>query len=152
MALATAEGRRQLLETLAHATEQIGDALASLGAAYERLDQIGADRLEEELFGPVQLAYGRAKRTHAGFAARHGIETRSFGPGSPGPASTRAKGLIERAAEAVNHADGNLATLQDSPLPLEVGDVELRAGLADVRKQMDGFGRRSRGFLSTLGR
>jgi len=58
MAYTTVEGRQELLETLAEAIDEIGFALASLGAAYEQLDEPTADRLEEELFGPVQVAYG----------------------------------------------------------------------------------------------
>jgi len=78
MAYTTVEGRQELLDALAGAIDQIGLALASLGAAYEQLDESTADRLEEELFGPVQVAYGRAKRTHAGFAGRHGLTSRTF--------------------------------------------------------------------------
>ena len=60
MVQTTVEARQQMLDTLAEATEEIGFALASLGAAYEQLDVSHADELEEELFRPVQLAYGRA--------------------------------------------------------------------------------------------
>ena len=73
MAYATQEARQDLLDAIAEATEHIGAALAALGAAYEQLDEQSGDRLEEELFRPVQLAYGRARRTHAGFAERHGL-------------------------------------------------------------------------------
>jgi hypothetical protein len=41
---------------LAEAIDEIGLALASLSAAYERLDIATADTLEEELFGPAQRA------------------------------------------------------------------------------------------------
>ena len=61
MAYTSAEGRQELLDGFAEAIESIGHALAALGAAYEQLDERNADRLEEELFGPVQGAYGRAK-------------------------------------------------------------------------------------------
>lgn len=152
MALAAVEGRQQLLDTLADATDEIGLALASLGAAYDQLDQHTADALEEELFRPVQLAYGRAKRTHAGFAGRYRLEVHAFQAQSPGLVSVRAKGLIARAVGAVSRADGILATLQDSPLPVELGDVELRAGLADVRKLIGGVPQRARELLRKLGR
>src|SRR3712207_8397736 len=59
-----------------------GVALAALGAAYDRLDEAAADRLEEQLFRPVQAAYGRAQRTYAGFAERHGLPGRSFAAAS----------------------------------------------------------------------
>jgi hypothetical protein len=152
MAWATAEGRQELLDTLVEATDEIAIALASLGAAYEQLDQPTADRLEEELFQPVQVAQGKAKRAHAGFASRHGLPDQRFEAGSPGQASARPKASIERARDAISRADGTLATLQDSPMALELGDVELRAGLAEVRELIGGFGQRARGLLRTLGR
>ena len=84
MAYTTVEGRQQLLGALAEAIDEIGLALASLSAAYERLDIATADTLEEELFGPAQRAYGRAKRTHVEFAERHGMAGRVFEPQSAG--------------------------------------------------------------------
>ena len=65
MAYTSAEARQDLLDAFADAIEHIGVALADLGAAYELLDERNGDRLEEELFGPVQRAYGRAKSTYA---------------------------------------------------------------------------------------
>ena len=105
-----------------------------------------------ELFRPVQVAYGRAKRTHAAFAGRHGLPERTFEAQSAGLPSTGAKGFIENAAGAARNAGNILATLQDSPLPLEVGDVELRAGMAEVRALIDDLPRRARELLRTLGR
>ena len=80
MTYRTSDARRDLLERVAEATDDLGVALAALGAAYEQLDTNTADRLEEQLFRPVQLAYGRARRTHAGFAERHGLPGRTFEP------------------------------------------------------------------------
>src|ERR1700759_4210908 len=54
MAYTTAEGRQQLLGDLARAIEELNVGLAALGAAYEALDERSADRLEEQLFRPVQ--------------------------------------------------------------------------------------------------
>jgi hypothetical protein len=82
MAYTTAEGRQQLLGALAEAIDEIGLALASLSAAYERLDIATADTLEEELFGPAQRAYWRAERTHVEFTERHGMAARVFEPQS----------------------------------------------------------------------
>jgi hypothetical protein len=148
-----AQGARQeLLTGVAEATDAIGLALAALGAAYERLDERSADRLEEELFRPVQLAYGRARRTHDGFAARHRLEGRSFEPRSAGLPSQGVRGFLDRALEAVGEADLILTELQDSMRPVEVGDAELRAGLADVRELLGGLRGRGREFLRTLGR
>jgi hypothetical protein len=152
MAYTTVEGRQELLDALAGAIDQIGLALASLGAAYEQLDESTADRLEEELFGPVQVAYGRAKRTHAGFAGRRGLTSRTFEAPSAGLPSTGAKGFIESAVNAAAGADSALAALQDSLLPVEVGDAELRAGLMEVRELLGGIRERARELVRTLGR
>ena len=62
------------------------------------------------------------------------------------------KGFLEAAIDAVTTADLELATLQDSMLPVEVGDPELRAGLADVRETLADLPGRGRRFLSTFGR
>ena len=63
MPYTSAEAQQQLADALAEAITQIGFALADLGAAYEQLDEHNADRLEAELFGPVQRAY-EAGREH----------------------------------------------------------------------------------------
>jgi len=152
MALSAVEARRQLLDTVAEAIEEIGFALASLGAAYEQLDDDTAERLEEELFRPVQAAYGRAQRTHADFAGRHGLASATFESRPPGLPSTRAKGFIDNAVEAAGRADRILAGLQDSPLPVDVGDVELRAGLSEVRVLLGCVGPRARELVRRLGR
>jgi hypothetical protein len=152
MAQTTVEARQQLLDTLAEATDQIGLALASLGAAYEQLDVNRADELEERLFRPVQLAYGRARRAHAEFAGRHGLTGRDFEPSSPGLPSTGAKGFIDNAVVAVGKADNALATLQDSMLPVEVGDPEVRAGLAELRSLVGNVAREAREVVRTIGR
>jgi hypothetical protein len=152
MTYTSAEGRQELLDGLAAGIDQIGFALAALGAAYEQLDERNADRLEEELFGPVQRAYGRAKSAHARFASGHGMASRSFEAPSAGIPSIGAKGFIDRAVDAVAEADGALAALQDSSLPTEVGDVELRAALTDVRALLGGVRERARELERTLGR
>ena len=88
------------------------------------------DRLEEAVFRPVQVAYGRAQRTHAGFAQRHGLPSRSFEEASAGVSPAGARGFIDMPLGAVGEAELTLSTLQDSMLPVEAGDEELRAGLA----------------------
>jgi len=152
VAYTTADARHQLLDTVAEAAEYLGVALASLSEAYEQLDERNADRVEQELFGPVQLAYGRAKRTHAAFAERHGLPGRTFEPATPGAPSRGVKGFLDSAVQAIGDADLKLATLQDSMLPVEVGDVELRAGLEQVRELLGGLGARARELMRTLGR
>jgi hypothetical protein len=152
MVQTTAEARRQLLDSLGEATEQIGVALVSFGAAYEQLDTARADELEQDLFRPVQLAYGRAKRTYSGFANRHGLPDRSFEPPSPGLPSIGVKGFIDNAVLAIGRADHELATLQDSLLPVEVGDADLRAALADLRELVGGLEQRARALVRVIGR
>jgi hypothetical protein len=146
------EARQELLDTLADAIDEIAAALAALGAAYEQLGTLPADRLEEELFRPVQAAYGRAKRTHAGFAQRQGLPGRTFVPATPGRPSTGIRGFVDSAVASAAEADAELAELQDSMMPVEVGDAELRAGLSEVRELLGDVRARAREFVRTLGR
>jgi len=152
MAYVTAEARQRLLDDFAEAIDEIGAALAALGGAYELLDEHTADRLEEQLFRPIQVAYGRAQRTHAGFAERYGLQGRKFTPATPGVASQGVKSFLETAVEAVGEADTILAEIQDSMMPVEVGDPELRAGLAEVRELVGHLRARARELVRTLGR
>jgi hypothetical protein len=152
MTYTTADARQQLLDMLAGAVEEIGVALTSLGEAYERLDEQRADQLERELFRPVQIAYGRAQRTHAEFAHRHGLPDRPFEAATPAAPSQGVKGFLASAVEAVGRADDALATLQDSMLPIEVGDAQLRAGLQDVRQLIGDLPGQARQLLRTVGR
>lgn len=152
MSFSTAEARQDLLDAIAEAIDELGFALASLGEAFEQLDEQTADSLEEDLFRPTQLAYGRAKRTHAEFAARHGLAARDFAPQSAGLPSRRAKGFIEDAMEGLSKADHALAGLQDSEMFVEVGDLELRSGASGVREQIADLPHRARELLRRLGR
>jgi hypothetical protein len=152
MSYTTADGRRQLLDTLAASADQIGLAVAYLGEAFEQLDDYAAERLEEQLFRPVQLAYGRTRRVYTGFAERHGLASREFERQQPHVRANDARGLIDRAVEAVGRADGALGGMQDSLLPIEVGDAELRAGVEEVRVLLGEVAERARRLERTLGR
>jgi hypothetical protein len=152
MAQTTAEAQRELLDAVADATDHLGMALASLGAAFEQLDESHGAAVEDQLFRPVQLAYGRARRTHGQFAERHGLPPRKFEPPSPGLASIGARTFIDNAAIEVGQAENRLTTLQDTMLPVEVGDTELRAALANVRELIGEFNRSVRGVTGSLGR
>ncbi|HLM85816.1 MAG TPA: hypothetical protein VK272_06475 [Solirubrobacteraceae bacterium] len=152
MPYTTADARQQLLDTLAEAADKLGGALAALSEAYEQLDEHNADAVEQQLFRPVQLAYGRARRAHASFAERAGLPGRTFASAVPGAPSTGIKGFLESAVAAIGDADQLLATLQDSMLPVEVGDTALRAELEQVRGLLDGLGGRARELMRTLGR
>ncbi len=152
MSYVAAEARRELLDAVAQAIDEIAVALAALGGAYELLDETTGDTLEEQLFRPTQLAYGRAKRTHAAFAERHGIPGRAFEPATPGLPSQGVKGFVEAAGDAAEEADFLLSSLQDSLMPVEVGDTELRAGLSEVRVLLGKLPAHARQFVRTLGR
>jgi hypothetical protein len=148
----SAEARQELLDTIADAVDELGVALAALGEAYELLDERAADTLEAQLFRPVQTAYGNAQRTYAGFAQRFDLGTRAFEPAARGVPSTGVKAFVAGAVEAVAQADADLAELQDSMMPVEVGDAELRAGLAEVRELLADVRERAGDLLRTFGR
>lgn len=152
MAYASTEARQELLDTIADAIDELGVALAALGEAYDQLDERAADTLEEELFRPVQTAYGRAQRTYAGFAQRFSLRSRAFEPATRGLPSTGVKGFLAAAVDAVARADGDLVELQDSMMPVEVGDAELRAGLAEVRELLADLRGRTTELVRTFGR
>jgi hypothetical protein len=152
MPYGTREARQALLDDVARAIDELAIALATLGAAYEQLDEQTADRLEAELFRPIQVAYGRAQRTYAGFAERHGLTGRKFEPAQPGHPSQGVRGFLDAAVAAVDEADMLLIELQDSMRPVEVGDTELRAGLSEVRGLVGDLRARSRELVRTLGR
>src|SRR5208282_5573215 len=109
-------------------------------------------RVEEQLFRPVQRAYGRARSAYTGFATRHGLTAGEPDEAARAAPSHGVKGLIDDASGDVHLADGALATLQDSLLPVEVGDAQLRAELAQVRELLSGFDARARELLRTFGR
>jgi hypothetical protein len=93
MAYTTSEARQELLDTLAAAADDLGFASACLAEAYEQLDEYNGDRLEDQAFRPVQMAYGRAKRTHTEFAGRYGLEPASFEQQAAGVPSLGAPSL-----------------------------------------------------------
>jgi hypothetical protein len=152
MAYTNLEGREGLLEALAESAEQVGAALEYLGAAHERVDDQAADRLEDQLFGSTQRAYAFARKAYSGFASRHGLASRSFDQPAEPPGSLKAAELIEMAATEAENADEMLAGLQDDQRLVEVGDVELRAGVADTRQAIGPVPIRAREMLRTLGR
>lgn len=152
MTYAAAEARQELADSVADAAGQLGTAVAALGVAYEALDEDHGDRLEEALFRPVQLAFGRAQRTASSFAERHRIAVPAVESRDPGPPSRGVRGHIEDAAEAVFLAESILTELQDSLSPVEVGDAEIRAGIADVRERIAGIPAAAEAFIGTIGR
>jgi hypothetical protein len=83
---------------------------------------------------------------------RRGLAPPAAQEASPGAPSQGARGLIDNAVAALADAARHLAELQDTMLPIEVGDAELRAGLAEVRELVEATPTRAREFLRTLGR
>ena len=152
MSSRTTEARQELLAIVAAAVDDLAVALAALGEAHELSDDTTADRLEEQLFRPVMSAYGRAQRTHDAFAARHGLVGRTFVPAPPGHPSQGVRGFLDAAVTALARADRALAELQDSLMPVEIGDEELRAGLSEVRRGIGELPGRARQFVRVLGR
>jgi hypothetical protein len=152
MAYTTTEARQELLDTIARAANELGLASALLAEAYEQLDEDSGDRLEDDCFRPVQIAYGRAKRAHTEFAGRHRLQAAGFEQQPTGLPSQGAAAFIERAVEAVGAADRTLAGLQDSMLPVEAGDQELRAGLKSIREPLGSLPAKARQLLRGLGR
>jgi len=152
MSYSSDKARRQLLDELGEAVDQLAVALASLGEAYEEVDESTGDSLEEDMFRPIRTAYGRARRTHSEFAARHGIPERSFGLGSSGVHSSDPRVYVQRAIDAAERADHVIGEMQDSMLPVEVGDQDLRAGLTETRALISAVPGRGRQLLRTLGR
>jgi len=152
MTYITSEARQDMLDDIGRAVDELAVALAELGGAYEQLDEPTGDRLEELLFRPVQVAYGRAKRTYTSFGERYDLRTRALTPAEPGAPSHGVRVLVERALDAGLAAEEILTEIQDSMMPVEVGDQELRAGLADVREHLGGLQRGTQELLRTLGR
>jgi hypothetical protein len=134
MTVTTLEARQRVLDDLADATDQIALAIVCLTEAFEQLAVDAAEQLENELFRPLQKAYGRAKATRSGFATRVGMRAPGAQMPDAGRRSQGVKEFIERAETASAEADRILAELQDSMIPIESGDAELRAGLGDVRE------------------
>jgi len=152
MAFTTVEARDRIIGDLEAAEEELGLAVACLGEAFELLATGSADRLEDDLFRPVQKAYARTKRTRLAFAGRVNQQTDEPAAKPPGPPSQGAKGFVEQANAAASQADLILSELQDSMMPVEGGDAELRASLSEVRELIGPVHTSSRQFLGTLGR
>ena len=140
------------MRDLAAASEQIELALSYLTDAYELVDEGLADRIEEELFSPVQASFGRARRTLSEFTRRYQLHDSTTAAPAPGARPHGPRELVEGAADALEQADHWIAELQDSMLPVEVGDTELRAGLSETRELLDSLPGRARALMRVFGR
>jgi hypothetical protein len=152
MAYTSESARRQLLDQMGEAVEHLSVAIEALGEAYEAADERTADELEARLFRPVQAAYGRARRTRAGFAERHGLTEDPPAPAPVSAPSADPRVHMERAIEAIQRADLVISEMQDSMLPVEVGDRELRDGLTEVRELLATAPGEGRQLVRLIGR
>jgi hypothetical protein len=134
MAYTSESARRQLLDELGQAVAQLEIAIDALGEAYEAADERTGEELESRLFRPVQAAYARARRTRSEFAERHDLDAEPPAPATASAPSGDPRIHLERAVAGIEQADQLIAEMQDSMLPVEVGDRELRDGLTEVRE------------------
>jgi hypothetical protein len=152
MAYTSESARIQLIDQLGEAVDHLSVAVTALGEAYEAADERTAAELEERLFRPVQGAYGRAVRTRSGFAERHQLSPGAIvSRAAPAP-SADPRVHLERAIQAIEQADQVVAEMQDSMLPVEVGDRELRDGLTEVRELIAAAPREGRQLIRLVGR
>jgi hypothetical protein len=152
MAYTSESAQRQLLDQLAAAVNQLGVALGALGEAYEEVDEATAATLEERVFRPAQAAYGRGRRTHSEFARRNRLPTSAFAPPPPGAHAADPRVHLQRAIEALERADQIVGDMQDSMLPVEVGDRELRDGLTELRELIASAPAEARRLVRLIGR
>lgn len=148
MAYTREEGLERIREEVAGATAEIGTALSAVGEAHELLDEHLAQRLESELFRPLQRAYAIAQRT----CSELGTDDVATGIPPRGAPAHGAKGFVEDGVQAAERADALLAGLQDSMLPVEVGDATLRSHLSTIRELLSGVRPAARELVRVLGR
>ena len=151
--MSDADARQDLLDALAEAIGELGLALATLGEAYELLDENSQDRLEEQLFGPdpeglrPRPAHLRQLR-RAGAPAQPHVHRALRRRRTPVTRASTSTAPSRRSIEG----EERLIELQDSMMPVTYGDPELRAGLAEVREFVAAARERSHDFMRTLGR
>jgi hypothetical protein len=151
MSYTNESGRLQILDDSAEAARDLDSALAALGEAYEHLDDDHADALEAAVFKPLQGGFGLLKRTRSEFAERFALPL-TEPPSAPQPAPKGPREMLEQAGDAIQAADDTLAELQDTLLPVEVGDQELRSGLSGVRTMIAPLPGACDDLIRTLGR
>ena len=151
MSYTNESGRLQILDDSAEAARDLDRAIAALGEAYEHLDDNMADALEAAVFKPLQAGFGLLKRTRSEFAERFALPLAEPEP-APEPAPGHPRELLEQAGDALQAADEAIAELQDTLLPVEVGDQELRTGLAGVRTLIAPLPAACDNLVRTLGR
>lgn len=135
MSYTSESGRQQILDDTIAAVGRLEAALGQLGEAYDQLDERTAENMEDGVFRPLQAAYSLLRRVHLQFAEHYGLSALEPPAGVvPSPRDPRV--AFAQASDAIEQGERILSELQDSLLPVEVGDRELRTGLADVRTQL----------------
>lgn len=152
MSYTSESARMQLLDELGQAVEALSVAIEALGEAYEAADDRTAEELESRLFRPVQAAYARAQRTRASFAERHQLTAGATSPARSAAPSADPRTHLDRAIQAIERTDLVIAEMQDSMLPVEVGDRELRDGLTEVRELIAAAPGQARQLVRLIGR
>src|SRR5205085_9204877 len=107
---------------------------------------------EGQLFRPGRSAYARARRTAIEFAERQSLPSPPFDAGSAPAYSADPRVHLQRAVDATERADHVIAEMQDSMLPVEVGDRQLRDGLSQTRELISAVPGHGRQLLRTIGR
>jgi hypothetical protein len=147
------EGRERILRESGEAAAALLGSIEALGAAYEALDDNAAQDLESRLYDPVGRAAKTLLATAAAFAQRcdepfeRPVAKHFAGGREDGP-----RQYVDAAVALVGEADALLAELQDSLLPIEVGDAPLREGLAATRRTVASLPQAARELERTLGR
>ena len=125
------EARQEMLDTLGDAIDEIAAALCGsrrgVRSSSARFPPTGSRRSCSARSRPRTGV--RSRPTPASPSGRGCPAGRSL-PRLQGLPSTGIRGFVDSAVESVAEADAELAELQDSMMPVEVGDPELRAGLA----------------------
>ena len=90
-------------------------------------------------FRDVLEPFARSIRGGVTFVRMVDGENRPVEQQPAGVSPTGATGFIHQAVESISEADRTLTGLQDSMLPVEVGDAALRSGLVEVRDRYGDF-------------
>jgi hypothetical protein len=153
MTYSSHEGRDRIFRDSADAAAGLLGAIEALGTAYEALDEHAADELERHLYAPIGLAAKTLLAAVTAFAARSD-ETfeRPVAKHFPGGREDGARQHVDAAIAFVGESDEILAELQDSLIPVEVGDAALREGLSATRRTLAPLPQAARELERTLGR
>jgi len=153
MTYSSHEGYERIFSDSAEAASSLLGAIEPLGTAYEALDEHAADELESQLYGPIGLAAKTLLASVTAFAGRCGEAfERPVAKHFAGGREDGARQHVDAALAFVGEADEILAELQDSLIPVEVGDAPLREGLAATRRTLAPLPQAARELERTLGR